>query len=668
MMKFSRLMLGASLACAVTIQTNRAKSDTPDSVPRIPARGVAVSTGDKIILEAGIAALGKEIEALKIELKSKPDLLELLPDVQIYYNAARYALTYDEFFNVREIETAKKLLEQGQERATDLRQGKTPWTTQTGTVARGYLSEIDGSVQPYGIIVPATYGGKSDTKPRRLDFWFHGRGEQLSELNFINERQHSMGEFAPSDTFVLHPYGRYCNANRFAGEIDGFEAMQHLRKHYPVDPDRIAVRGFSMGGAACWTFATHYAGMWAAANPGAGFSETAGFLRIGENDNPPTWYERKLWHLYDSTDYALNLYNLPTISYSGEVDGQRQAAVEMAKSMTSEGLELTQVIGAKAGHWYEQNAKKDVAARVDALVAQGNDRAPKSVKLTTWTLKYNEMKWLTIDAMSKEWERARVDADLQPDHTLLVKTQNVVALTINPPTTPDWKGLRKVALDGQTLTVKPGTIHLRKTAEKWSVVRTNSENKLAKRHNLQGPIDDAFMSAFVMVRPTGKAINPAVGAWVEGEMQHATKHWQRQFRGEAPVKNDTELTSADIAGKNLILWGDPSSNAVLAKIAGKLPIRWDAKGIHVNGQTYDSVANVPVLIYPNPLNPKRYVVINSSFTFREYDYLNNARQTPKLPDWAVVDITSPPTSRTPGKIVEADFFGEHWELMKSSAH
>ena len=42
-----------------------------------------------------------------------------------------------------------------------------------------------------------------------------------------------------------------------------------------------------------------------------------------------------------------------------------------------------------------------------------------------------------------------------------------------------------------------------------------------------------------------------------------------------------------------------------------------------------------MLIYPNPLNPKQYVVLNSGFTFREYDYLNNARQVPKLPDWAV---------------------------------
>jgi hypothetical protein len=59
---------------------------------------------------------------------------------------------------------------------------------------------------------------------------------------------------------------------------------------------------------------------------------------------------------------------------------------------------------------------------------------------------------------------------------------------------------------------------------------------------------------------------------------------------------------------------------------------------------------------------KRYVVLNSGFTFREFDYLNNARQTPKLPDDAVVDITTPPDFRYSGKIVLAGFFNEDWGL------
>src|SRR4029079_12036738 len=105
----------------------------------------------------------------------------------------------------------------------------------------------------------------------------------LSEVNFIQGRQTQPGEFTPRDAFVLHPYGRYCNANKLAGEVDTFEALDAVRAHYPVDDDRIAVRGFSMGGAACWQFATHYAGMWAAAAPGAGFAETAEFLKLWEN-------------------------------------------------------------------------------------------------------------------------------------------------------------------------------------------------------------------------------------------------------------------------------------------------------------------------------------------------------------------------------------------------
>jgi hypothetical protein len=68
-----------------------------------------------------------------------------------------------------------------------------------------------------------------------------------------------------------------------------------------------------------------------------------------------------------------------------------------------------------------------------------------------------------------------------------------------------------------------------------------------------------------------------------------------------------------------------------------------------------------ILIAPNPENPSRYVVLNSGFTFREFDYLNNARQVPKLPDWAVIDTTVAPDEKAPGRIVEAGFFDEQWK-------
>jgi hypothetical protein len=111
-----------------------------------------------------------------------------------------------------------------------------------------------------------------------------------------------------------------------------------------------------------------------------------------------------------------------------------------------------------------------------------------------------------------------------------------------------------------------------------------------------------------------------------------------------------------------VLWGDPSSNQLLARIMDKLPLRWDAQGVQLANATYPADHHVPVLIYPNPLNPKRYVVLNSGFTFREYDYLNNARQTAKLPDYAIIDTSVPVSPRAPGGIAAAGFFNERWEL------
>ncbi len=670
-MNVRRLSLVALALTACLAGADGPQDNVPDKVRPIPPKGIELSAADRKGLEAGVRALGKSIDRLRTRLADLPDYLELLPDVQIYYNAVRYALTYGEFFSPREVEVARELLREGAERARLLARCQAPWAGATGLVVRGYVSKIDGSVQPYGLVVPASYRPGSAHR-HRLDIWFHGRGEKLSEVNFLNERRNSPGPFTPADAFVLHPYGRYSNANHFAGEVDTFEALAHVRKHYPIDADRIAVRGFSMGGAACWHFAVHHAGLWAAAAPGAGFAETFEFLRDFQKETlDPPEYVRKLWHLYDCTDWAVNLFNCPTVAYSGERDTQKQAADIMARALAAEGMTLTHILGPGTGHSYHPAAKREIERRIDAIVARGRNPLPRKVRFTTWTLRYNRMLWVTVDALGKHWERARVDAEIVGDSAVKVTTSNVTALTLTmPPGLCPLDSTRRpaVELDGQKVDAAPvqsdrsWEAHFVKPEGGW---KASAERALTgKRHGLQGPIDDAFMDSFVMVRPTGKPLNEKVGRWASGEMAHALKHWRLQFRGEAPVKDDADVTDADIAGRNLVLWGDPSSNKILARIAGKLPVAWDADGVRLNGKTYAAGHHVPVLIYPNPLNPKRYVVLNSGFTYREYDYLNNARQVPRLPDYAILDVDQPPTSQRPAGIVTAGFFDERWQLPR----
>jgi pimeloyl-ACP methyl ester carboxylesterase len=672
----SRWLFSFSLCLLTSLaRGDGAPDNLPDQVRPIPPKGVAVPEADRLTLKAGLDKLSQEIAGLRNDLKSRQDLLELLSDVEIYESAVRTALTYDEFFNLREVSTAKSLLEQGMTRARQLHEGKAPWNTATGLVVRGYVSKIDGSVQPYGLVVPSSF--QANTPNRfRLDVWCHGRGENLSEVNFIHDRQSLPGEFTPPNAFVLHPYGRYCNANKFAGEIDLFEALDHIKKHYPIDDDRLVMRGFSMGGAACWQFAVHYPGMWAAAAPGAGFSETADFLKVFQNEAvQPTWFEKKLWHLYDCTDYALNLFNCPTVAYSGERDRQKQAALMMAKALESEGIELSHIIGAKAGHNYTREAKAEINQCIDSIVSGGRDTTPARVCFTTWTLRYNRSHWVQIDALEQHWERARIEASLlnSQEKRPQIKTSNISAFTLMFPAGhfpfPETLNVKPtVLIDGDRLeTPKPLSdrswiTHFEKTDGRWKLAETVGDSGLRKRHGLQGPIDDAFMDSFMMVRPTGPALNDHTFNWTKTEMKHAVDHWRLQFRGTVRVKDDKDITQADIDAHNLILWGDPSSNAILAKVVGKLPLGWNKDRIQIGDRSFDAGHHVPVLIYPNPLNPKRYVVLNSGFTFREYDYLNNARQVPKLPDFAVVDIDVPASSRSPGGIVTAGFYTEAWGL------
>jgi dienelactone hydrolase len=667
------LLAAASLARADGPADNQA-----DKVRPVPPRGIVVAEADRKALQDGLDELARAVDALRTAHKNDPGFPGILPDVQIYHRAVATALAHGEFFDAKDVARAKVLLKEGLGRAEKLLAGgqargsRSPgvWQAEPGPTALGYVSRIDGSVQPYGLVVPASY---SPTSPHRyrLDVWCHGRGETLSEVNFIADRERSPGEFTPPDAFVLHPYGRYCNANKFAGEIDLFEALEDVKRRYAIDEDRIVMRGFSMGGAACWQFAVHYPSVWAAAAPGAGFSETPDFLKVFQNEKvQPTWYEKTLWRMYDSTGYAANLFNCPTVAYSGEKDRQKQAADLMAGALADEGIDMVHVIGAGAGHQYTRDAKVEINRRIDSIVEAGRDPVPPRVVFTTYTLRYNRSFWVQVDGLARHWERARVEADLLGNQGAgpRIATSNVTGLTLEIPAglcPLDARTRPRIQIDGQQveapkpLSDRSWTARLELVDGSWRIAAPATD-RLVKRHGLQGPIDDAFMDSFLMVRPTGQALNSKVGDWAAAEMSHAVDHWRKQFRGEARVKDDKAVTDADAADHNLVLWGDPSSNAYLAKIVDKLPVKWTKEALQLGAETHDPGRCVAVLIYPNPVNPKRYVVLNSGFTFREYDYLNNARQVPKLPDFAVVDVDSPPTSRAPGRVVQAGFFDESW--------
>ncbi len=540
-------------------------------------------------------------------------------------------------------------LELGIERADLLVRNERPWAQKPGRSLRGYLSRVDGSVQPYGVVLPANYDPTSKTK-LRLDVVLHGRGTQ--EIRFLqeNERPPSANAPKPADGLApnyieLHCFGRGNNGWRWAGETDVFEALEAVKREYPIDPDRILLRGFSMGGHGAWHIGVHHPDLWAGVNPGAGFSETRKYTQVKQD--PPD-YQLKGWHIYDAVDYALNLFNTPFYGYGGELDPQLAAAMNMKEAAAKEGIELKVFVGPKTEHREHPDSKREI---MRLLARHERPERPELVKFSTWTLRYNRCHWVTLEGLEEHYRRANVVADAT-SQTLKVKTDNVTGLTLDP--LP--RAVTQVEIDGQVLPVRPAhPIHLKRQKGKWQAGQL--EKGLRKRHRLQGPIDDAFTDTFFVVRGTGSPWNPATQIYAEKALQQFVSDWRYGFRGELAVFPDTEVNQAHWMRGNLVLFGDPGSNKILAKIAGKLPIRWTRDGVQVGKQRYGADA-VPALIFPNPLNRDRYVVINTGHTFTRKDLEGtNALLTPKWGDWAVLK---------PGKegpeIAAAGFFDEEWKL------
>ncbi|NNE00106.1 MAG: hypothetical protein HKN47_22530 [Pirellulaceae bacterium] len=604
-------------------------------------------------------------------------LTGLEPEILVFPRAVEMAIEFQQFYKPNEIDSAGQLLQTALHRIKIANRGG-DWADVIGLgdgrsqqlIVGGYRSKIDGSFQPYSAVVPAGYT-KGDRRPRRLDLWFHGRGETLSEVNFLFNQQRNSGQYTPDDTFVLHPYGRYSNAFKFAGEIDVLESLQYVQSRLPLDSTRISVRGFSMGGAGCWQMAVHYADRFFAANPGAGFSETPEFLSFFQGENasetaPP--HQKILWQLYDCPPWAANLNQCPTVAYSGQIDRQKQAADVMQVALANVGIDMTHIIGPETAHKIHPQSKIDIESRMNALARAASDNVPETIHFRTMTLRYHKMHWIDVRGLGQHWVPAAVDARVD-DGEIEIETENVthLRLSFDAGQFPESSsGPVHILIDSDEI-VGPNVrsdrsfeLDLVKQQHTWQQA-SQPTSELRKQPYLQGPIDDAFMDSFIFVLPSGRSHDAAVQKWVHAESKHAMEHWRKHFRGDIRQILDTQLTDDMVRSSNLVLFGDQSSNAVIDRLIDSLPVRWNQNEIAIGDAKVNAAGHLPILIYPNPENPHRYIVMNSGFTFREYDYLNNARQTPKLPDWALVDIRDGSTMRDPGKVTAAGFFDETWQ-------
>ena len=181
-----------------------------------------------------------------------------------------------------------------------------------------------------------------------------------------------------------------------------------------------------------------------------------------------------------------------------------------------------------------------------------------------------------------------------------------------------------------------------------------------KKHGLQGPIDDAFLEPFLVVRATGTPWNAAANEQALRILQRFDRQYSLAYRGHIRIKDDKDVTAEDFTKYHVVLFGDPGSNRWIAKLNGKLPpLHWTKETVALGSKSFPAAESVPALIYPDPLSPSYYVVINSGLTAAWADWAGDF-PTPRYGDFAIFKVQ--PDSDDPD-VAYAGLFDESWKLQ-----
>jgi len=167
-----------------------------------------------------------------------------------------------------------------------------------------------------------------------------------------------------------------------------------------------------------------------------------------------------------------------------------------------------------------------------------------------------------------------------------------------------------------------------------SIFKIRSQAQLSKHIYVYGTSGSQEQTNLLKQAAT-KAADWGYGIWV---------NWE--------VKSDIEVTEKDIRENNLILFGCPESNGIIARINNKLPIRIEKGAIVKGSDKFPGTDKAYRLINPNPENENKFVEIYGVRTKTGLENLQNLSGT--NPDYIILNEF--------GNRLSAGLFDKNWEF------
>ncbi|HTB62625.1 MAG TPA: hypothetical protein VK737_03470 [Opitutales bacterium] len=633
----------------------------------VQANFVATLTDDQLAqLHAKLDELNAAIKALK-DAKADDDLVV---DAEacgwIVETTLRIPNAYgDSDSLVSPFNKCLSLLNAGLRRAQEIKDGTATWPQNKGKVDRAYRSVVDGTAQPYHVTIPASY---DPAKPMPLYIYLHGMSHYVPDMGWDWAGTADRANAGGNGNYIrVEMFGRGNNSFRWAGETDVLEALASVRKRYNIDPDRILLAGFSMGGAGSWQIGLHNPDMF------CGLEIDAGVIGNRMTMDGLTPAQKAATATYGiMIPHAVNVLDVPLVGYAGANDAQLASSKSIRTQLEKEGYNFNYVsdvysLGKDIDALFLANPGQAHSHATGATLQAINEFSdlnfthgrviPDRIRFVTYTTRYNQDYWITVDGMTQQFDQARVEATrdaAKANYT--VTTNNVSRLLLS-----DMTAAKKISMDGATIDFKSAAnvLLVRNAAGLWQQADPAADTGLRKKHDLQGPVNDAFFDSFLCVTPTGTPYSAITDERGKEELARFSAAFTKDYCGNVRTKDDTAITLEDIANNNLVLFGDPGSNKILVQIADKLPIKWSKDSIVVGGKTYSPADHVPVLIYPNPLNPQRYVVINTGLVTGGG---GGGGMNAGYGDFAILQVSHGDNGKLSDQVVQDGVFDAAWQL------
>lgn len=559
--------------------------------------------------------------------------------------------------------------------------GRDPLVEERDRIAnRGYRSAASTILQGYAVYLPANY---DPSRAYPLYIALHGGSSNGNlflgvvmgnNMDWETYDQHLWDEYTPRhhpDWIVVAPTGFGQMLWRWMAEQDVMDVVADVQRHYNVDPNQIVLAGLSNGGLGTYAIGTRHA--WK-------------FSTIMAMAGAPSWLmyapcncsglDRANVMRYSGMHLTENTFNTDWRTYHGLTDTgpMRPQFIHQFEDHVRELHLPARIIWFDAGHDI-LNMCLQRGNIYNVLTPVHRNPRPTEVRLVTGDYRAARQHWLTVTRITSYPELARLRGVVSGT-TLTVETTNTTAFEVDLRDLPIEGDTLKIVVDGDEpqngsrASLGHVAAFVRENGH-WTLgYPTTHEGQLDKRAGSSGPINDAYYERMVHVYGTQNAAQTEALRAAAERGARGWVLWSWNLRQQ--VVADTEVTEDMLQSAHVVLYGTPGSNSVLERVKDRLPIRIESDAVVVGARRFATPDVGVRFIYPNPLAPSRYVIVQGAPTVEGVAKGNGLPEF--LPDYFVYDRTTFRGSR--GQVrhagngaaaVASGFFDNHWLLPATTA-